>query len=144
MVKPTSEPNFGIYGWYWGQGQGTISPLLQGHMSFLFNGIQMAGPRLTPRTFRQGLFAMPRTGGAAAGKVASYEIALGAAADLPYDEYLAVGLSKLLDIEMLVMTVGGKERTQAEFAELFASAGLKLSRVVETPTPTCVIEAVPA
>ena len=52
--------------------------------------------------------------------------------------------AKMLDIEMLVITVGGKERTKAEFADLFASAGLKLSRVVETPTPTCVIEAVPA
>jgi hypothetical protein len=52
--------------------------------------------------------------------------------------------AKMLDIEMLVMTVGGKERTRGEFAELFASAGLKLARVVETPTPTCVIEAVPA
>mgnify|MGYP005848219787 CR=1 FL=1 len=52
--------------------------------------------------------------------------------------------AKMLDIEMLVMTVGGKERTEAEFADLFASAGLKLNRVVETPTPTCVIEAVPA
>ncbi len=52
--------------------------------------------------------------------------------------------AKMLDIEMLVMTVGGKERTEAEFAELFASAGFKLNRVVTTPTPTCVIEAVPA
>jgi hypothetical protein len=52
--------------------------------------------------------------------------------------------AKMLDIEMLVMTVGGKERTRAEFADLLASAGLKLNRVVETPTPTCVIEAVPA
>jgi hypothetical protein len=52
--------------------------------------------------------------------------------------------AKMLDIEMLVMTVGGKERTEAEFAALFASAGLKLNRVVTTPTPTCVIEAVPA
>ena len=51
--------------------------------------------------------------------------------------------AKMLDIEMLVMTVGGKERTRDEFADLFASAGLKLNRVVETPTPTCVLEAVP-
>jgi hypothetical protein len=50
----------------------------------------------------------------------------------------------MLDIEMLVMTVGGKERTPREFGELFASAGLKLGRIVTTPTPTCVIEALPA
>ena len=52
--------------------------------------------------------------------------------------------AKMLDIEMLVMTVGGKERTPREFGELFASAGLKLGRIVTTPTPTCVIEALPA
>jgi hypothetical protein len=52
--------------------------------------------------------------------------------------------AKLLDIEMLVMTVGGKERSEAEFAELFASAGLKLSRIVPTERPICVVEAVPA
>jgi hypothetical protein len=55
--------------------------------------------------------------------------------------------AKMLDIEMLVMTVGGKERTEAEFAELFASSGLKLNRIVPTaPTgrPLAVIEAVPA
>jgi hypothetical protein len=51
--------------------------------------------------------------------------------------------AKMLDIEMLVMTVGGKERTKDEFAELFASSGLRLSRVVPTERPICVIEAVP-
>jgi hypothetical protein len=51
--------------------------------------------------------------------------------------------AKMLDIEMLVMTVGGKERTPREFGELFASAGLKLGRVVTTPTPICVVEALP-
>jgi hypothetical protein len=51
--------------------------------------------------------------------------------------------TKMLDIEMLVMTVGGRERTPQEFGTLFASAGLKLGRVVKTPTPICVIEAFP-
>jgi hypothetical protein len=52
--------------------------------------------------------------------------------------------AKLLDIEMLVITVGGKERTEAEFAELFASSGLRLNRIVPTGRPLSVIEAVPA
>ena len=52
--------------------------------------------------------------------------------------------AKLLDIEMLVMTVGGKERTEDEFRELFASCDLKLSRIVPTGRPIAVIEAVPA
>jgi hypothetical protein len=51
--------------------------------------------------------------------------------------------AKMLDIEMLVMTVGGKERTPREFGALFQSAGLKLGRVVTTPTPICVVEALP-
>ena len=52
--------------------------------------------------------------------------------------------AKMLDIEMLVMTVGGKERSPREFGELFASAGLKLGRIVTTPTPISVVEALPA
>jgi hypothetical protein len=52
--------------------------------------------------------------------------------------------AKMLDIEMLVMTVGGKERTPEEFAELFASSGLRLNRIVTTERPICVVEAVPA
>ena len=51
--------------------------------------------------------------------------------------------AKMLDIEMLVMTVGGKERTPREFAELFISAGLKLGRIVTTPTPTCIVGGTP-
>lgn len=51
---------------------------------------------------------------------------------------------KFLDLEMLVMTQGGKERTEAEFAALFQAAGLRLNRVVRTMSPRCVIEAVSA
>lgn len=50
-------------------------------------------------------------------------------------------VGKLLDLEMLVM-VGGRERTEAEFRELLAAAGLRLARVVPTRSPTCVIEGV--
>ncbi|MBY0505955.1 MAG: hypothetical protein K2X03_18710 [Bryobacteraceae bacterium] len=49
--------------------------------------------------------------------------------------------AKFLDIEMLVMTPGGKERTTAEFAVLFESAGLELVRTLTTPGPICLIEA---
>ncbi|HEX4771699.1 MAG TPA: methyltransferase [Bryobacteraceae bacterium] len=51
--------------------------------------------------------------------------------------------AKLLDIEMLALTVGGRERTEDEFADLFASAGLQLTQVFETETPLCVLEARP-
>jgi hypothetical protein len=49
--------------------------------------------------------------------------------------------AKFLDVEMLVMTPGGKERTTAEFAVLFESAGLELVRAQTTPGPICLIEA---
>ncbi|MBI5514017.1 MAG: methyltransferase [Deltaproteobacteria bacterium] len=40
-----------------------------------------------------------------------------------------------LDLQMLLASHGGRERTRDEFAGLFASAGLRLERVIETPTP---------
>jgi hypothetical protein len=49
--------------------------------------------------------------------------------------------AKFVDLEMLALTVGGKERTKAEFRSLFQSAGLDLVRIVETQSPVCVIEA---
>ncbi len=57
----------------------------------------------------------------------------------------SAGLSfaKLLDLEMLALTVGGRERTQGEFEELFSSVGLELARVVATESPVCILEARP-
>lgn len=51
-------------------------------------------------------------------------------------------LAKAMDINMLVMT-GGRERTQGEYAALLSASGLKLDRVVPTPTGLCMIEASP-
>ena len=50
-------------------------------------------------------------------------------------------LSKFLDLNMMVMT-GGRERTEAEFNSLLAASGFKLTRVIRTTSPVCVIEAV--
>lgn len=47
---------------------------------------------------------------------------------------------KMLDLMMLVGP-GGRERTQKEYAELLAKAGLKLIRVVPTASPVSVVEA---
>jgi hypothetical protein len=51
------------------------------------------------------------------------------------------GFAKLLDLEMLAITEGGLERTQAEFEALLASAGFRLARVVPTEAPPSVVEA---
>jgi hypothetical protein len=50
--------------------------------------------------------------------------------------------SKLADLEMLVMTPGGRERTDREFALLLESAGLTMTRIVPTESLVCIVEAV--
>jgi SAM-dependent methyltransferase len=47
---------------------------------------------------------------------------------------------KLIDANMLVVT-GGVERTEAEYAALFAAAGLRLGRVISTRQAISVLEA---
>ena len=51
---------------------------------------------------------------------------------------------KLLDLEMLVLTPRGRERTKAEFAKLLRDAGFRLSRVIQTDGPLSIVEAVKA
>ena len=53
-------------------------------------------------------------------------------------------LSKLADIEMLIMTEGGCERTEEEYGALYEASGFRLSRVVPTESPWSVIEGLPA
>lgn len=49
--------------------------------------------------------------------------------------------SKVMDLEMLVMTTGGRERTREEFEALFKRAGLKLAGVTRTESAVSVLEA---
>jgi hypothetical protein len=51
-----------------------------------------------------------------------------------------VGWAKMLDLEMLMMTPRGRERTEREYATLFEAAGFRLTRVVPTTSPVSVIE----
>jgi SAM-dependent methyltransferase len=46
----------------------------------------------------------------------------------------------LVDIEMLVMTDGGRERSEAEYTALYEAAGLRLTRIVPTDSYWSVIE----
>jgi hypothetical protein len=50
--------------------------------------------------------------------------------------------SKLLDLNMLVMT-GGRERTKLEFEALPDAADYTLTRIVPTIAPQSIIEAMP-
>lgn len=51
-----------------------------------------------------------------------------------------LNFNKFTDLHMLVLTHGGRERTEEEFRTLFASAGLALTRVTSTPTAFTVLE----
>lgn len=48
----------------------------------------------------------------------------------------------LLDLEMLVVTQGGRERTEEEFRVLYEAAGFRLVRVLPTGVPVSIVEGV--
>jgi hypothetical protein len=51
-------------------------------------------------------------------------------------------IGPLSDLQMMVVCSGGRERGRAEYARLFEQAGFQLRRVVPTPGPMSVVEAV--
>jgi O-methyltransferase domain len=53
-------------------------------------------------------------------------------------------MAKLADLGMLIMTSGGRERTEAEYRTLFDRAGLRLTRIVPSTGLISFVEAIPA
>jgi len=49
-------------------------------------------------------------------------------------------VTKIMDLVMLVLTDGGRERTELEFRDLFARAGLRLARVLPTKVDNSILE----
>ena len=49
---------------------------------------------------------------------------------------------KIFDLQMLIATTSGKERTKDEFDILLRQSGFKLKRVVDTVSPFSIVEAV--
>jgi hypothetical protein len=78
--------------WYWGAGVGTTASSPPQQILWLLSGIQAAGPKLTAKTFQQGLFSLPARGGAALGYPTGTMTGYGRNAGLPYDEYMQVGI----------------------------------------------------
>jgi len=74
--------------WYWGKNKGTSSATIYTGLNWAMSGIMYAGPKLTPKTFQQGLFAVPGAGGAPSNSTTSVQHGYGRTANLPYDEYL--------------------------------------------------------
>ena len=53
-------------------------------------------------------------------------------------------LGKLVDLQMLIMSESGRERTPAEFKDLLADGGFRLGEIYATPSPQSIIEGIPA
>jgi len=62
--------------------------------------------------------------------------------DMIVPDTTSASFSKLLDLNMMVMT-GGRERTKAEFCALLGAADYRLTRIIPTMAPQSVIEAAP-
>lgn len=77
--------------WYWGPNRATTDPVSGGHITWLANAIQYAGPKLTPQNVRRGLFSVPGRYGAASDDPATIQVAWGKAAGLPYLSYFTRG-----------------------------------------------------
>ncbi|MBV9162338.1 MAG: hypothetical protein JO281_12465 [Pseudonocardiales bacterium] len=65
-------------------------------------------------------------------------------AELVLPEGPAPSMAKLADLGMLIMTSGGRERTEAEYRTLCDRAGLRLTRIVPSTGLIRLVEAIPA
>jgi hypothetical protein len=92
QIVTGSRPNAyrRFFQWYWGDksdnwGGGRV---FIGWL-WLSTGVHMAGPNLTPLTFRDGLFAFPPSGGASCDCRDTNQYSWGRKAGFPYDDYVA-------------------------------------------------------
>ena len=85
-----------LFQWYWGTTQGSYSSYMFSILNNAYLGMHMAGPKLTPATFRAGLFAKPMQGGAASGSVTGLMTAYGPQVGLPYPAFAASGVDGAL------------------------------------------------
>jgi hypothetical protein len=79
------------FAWFWGPNTGTYSVQGASWITWLMSGIHAAGPKLTPKTFQQGLFGTPAIGGAASDNPITFQSGFGRTVGLPYDEYMTLG-----------------------------------------------------
>jgi hypothetical protein len=81
-----------LFQWYWGTTQGTASSYMFSILNNTYTGIHMAGPNLTPKTFKAGLWSKPMQGGAASDSVTGLMSGYGPQVGLPYPAFAASGV----------------------------------------------------
>jgi hypothetical protein len=79
-----------VVNWYWGTDKATTSSGGMPLVYFLNQGIQLAGPELTPKSFRDGQFSQPGSGGAFQDQVTTQGNKVGDLG-LGYPEYALLG-----------------------------------------------------
>jgi hypothetical protein len=79
-----------VLDWYWGTNKGTTASGGMPVVYWLNQGIQLAGPKLTPKSFRDGQFAQPGSGGAFQDQVTTQGNKVGDLG-LGYPEYSLLG-----------------------------------------------------
>ncbi len=77
--------------WYWGPNRGTSSTPIGARLGWLAAGIHYAGPKLTVKNFKQGLFSAPASGGAASGYPYGFQAGYGKTVGLPFPAYFNLG-----------------------------------------------------
>jgi hypothetical protein len=79
-----------VFDWYWGKDKATTSSGAFPAVYYLNQGVHLAGPNLTPQTFKKGAFKMPGRGGAFDDQVTTQGNKVGDLG-LGYPEYALLG-----------------------------------------------------
>jgi hypothetical protein len=77
--------------WYWGTDNYTFDAGVLGELVVLTFGVHLAGPTLTPASFRRAVFAVGAQGGAVADDPSRVMLARGRGHGFPYTQYLFGG-----------------------------------------------------
>jgi hypothetical protein len=87
-TRPVGDP---LLAWYWGDRNFNYSAGIFGETVILDEGIHLAGPKLTPESFRAAVFGIGAHGGAATDDAGTIMFARGKAPGLSYTQYLFGG-----------------------------------------------------
>jgi hypothetical protein len=125
-VKALSQ-NTAPLDWYWGINQGTETARITAGTNLVMLGIHAAGPKLTPKTFRQGLFSVPASGGSASDTPIGSMSGYGETTGLPYPGYFSTPLDYApewisLDIPAPWPVIGGEAQVPSQ---MFVSGGTR-------------------
>ena len=107
---PTPADSMDPIKWYFGSAGGRHGGSVAGMYLGLYQAMHYAGPTLTPKNVKKGLFAAPAYGGAA-DDTTVWRNGFGSSVDMPYDEYGWLGSDRALiwyDPEGTIEAMPGK------------------------------------